>query len=214
MPKQRTAKAAHRVKVRFQGEQPIARLADDKLGRAHFAKAISRAINAWQGEHSLVISIYGRWGDGKSSVKGMVLDDLRKRTTRPIIVEFNPWEWAAQAQIASAFFEEIGKQIGEHGGKSAKQAEKRLRRMGKMLIHGANIIEGVGALSNFVAPGSSMLTGALATAVRKSGGVAESGAEAAKANAEILAKSLPEMKRDISEIRRVRKASGRDSRRH
>jgi len=120
--------------LRLYGEHPIKRIVEDKLGRSSFAKAISQAISAWKGETSLVVALYGNWGDGKSSVKGMALDDLKRKKHSPTIVEFNPWEWAGNSQLASAFFEEIGKQIGEgQSNPEARAAASRLRGLGKVV---------------------------------------------------------------------------------
>jgi hypothetical protein len=37
----------------------------DLLARAHFARSIARSILGWNGKESLVIALYGRWGEGK-----------------------------------------------------------------------------------------------------------------------------------------------------
>src|SRR5437867_2396978 len=122
----------------FPLDRPIAKLDEDKLGRRPFATSVARAIESWKGDASLVMALYGGWGDGKSSVKGMVVDVLRQDPDRcPIIIEFNPWEWAGQNQLAQVFFEEIGKQLGEEGLEQsipeAKEAARKLRAWGKRL---------------------------------------------------------------------------------
>jgi len=124
--------------VTFSADRPVERLDDDKLQRGNFVKAIAQAITAWRGEDSLVMAIYGSWGDGKSSVKGMIADVMRKDlATCPYIVHFNPWEWAGQNQLAQVFFDEIGKQIAYQGsGKDKKKAEdcgRRMQKLGKYL---------------------------------------------------------------------------------
>jgi hypothetical protein len=62
----------------FSADRPIERLADDRLQRGSFAKSIAQAITTWHGTDSLVIALYGGWGDGKSSVKGMVIDAMKQ----------------------------------------------------------------------------------------------------------------------------------------
>src|SRR5439155_11745483 len=72
---------------------------------------------------SLVLSLYGPWGSGKSSIKNMTLEFLRSAKTPPIILEFNPWQWAGHEQLASAFFHEVGLALGR--ADTSKEGKKR-----------------------------------------------------------------------------------------
>jgi predicted KAP-like P-loop ATPase len=122
----------------FSADRPIERLDDDRLQRRGFALSIAQAITTWNGDESLVMALYGGWGDGKSSVKGMVVDAMKKNAaTCPFIVHFNPWEWAGQNQLAQVFFDEIGKQIAHQGSgdekKKAEECGRRLQKLGKYL---------------------------------------------------------------------------------
>lgn len=93
----------------FSSNRPITSFAGDLLGRSEFAESLALAIKGWTGNDSLVIALYGPWGSGKSSIKNMALESLRKSKGEcPYIVEFNPWQWAGQEQLAEAFFQEIG----------------------------------------------------------------------------------------------------------
>ncbi|MCD6050913.1 MAG: hypothetical protein K0Q55_2316, partial [Verrucomicrobia bacterium] len=182
----------------FASDQPITRLKDDKLGRDKFAENIARAMMAWSGENSLVVAIYGGWGDGKSSVKGMMADVLRKHRKRsPIITEFNPWEWAGQNQIAGAFFEEIGKQIGLEGSDEAKQAERRIRQLGNCVAATGSFVKKVGGLVNWIAPGTQLITDAFGEGAQKAASFSGQVADALEAQIEITAKSLPKLKQEL-----------------
>ncbi len=129
----------------FSADRPIERLDEDRLQRGGFATSIARAITAWRGDESLVMALYGGWGDGKSSVKKMVMDALGQGGEgRPFIVEFNPWEWAGQNQLATVFFDEIGKQIAHQGtGEQKTKAEesgRRLRKLGRYLNLAGSVV--------------------------------------------------------------------------
>ena len=57
----------------------------------------AHVIAEWRnGKDSLVVSLYGDWGSGKSSLKEMVLEALKSHQNPPGLLEFNPWNWAAQ----------------------------------------------------------------------------------------------------------------------
>lgn len=93
----------------FSSDRPINYQSEDLLGRVGFADSLALAIKGWTGNDSLVIALYGPWGSGKSSIKNMVLELLRKAKKEcPFIVEFTPWQWSGQEQLAEAFFREIG----------------------------------------------------------------------------------------------------------
>lgn len=97
----------------FSADRPISSHQEDLLGRAGFARSLANTIKQWKGNDSLVIALYGPWGSGKSSIKNMVVESLRDETLLPPqVLEFNPWQWSGQDQIAQAFFGEIGHAIG------------------------------------------------------------------------------------------------------
>lgn len=107
----------------FSADRPITSRSKDLLNRSAFAESLASAIKGWTGNDSLVIALYGSWGSGKTSVKNMALESLREsKGDCPLVVEFNPWQWAGQHQVAEAFFHEIGLQLGKDvTGKEAKQ---------------------------------------------------------------------------------------------
>lgn len=111
----------------FDAERPISHLEDDLLGRGGFAGAVAEAIRGWRGKDSLVVALMGDWGSGKSSIKNMVIDYFSKsRENAPVIVEFNPWEWASQKRITQAFFDELSVAVGKRD--STGDNRKRARR--------------------------------------------------------------------------------------
>lgn len=98
----------------FSADRPITSKEEDLLDRANFATSLSKAIEGWTENDSLVVALYGIWGSGKSSVKNMVLEALRsKQDSASNIVEFNPWQWAGQDQLAEAFFSEVEIALGK-----------------------------------------------------------------------------------------------------
>ncbi len=61
----------------------------------------------------------------------MALESLRKSKREcPYIVEFNPWQWAGQEQLAEAFFQEIGAVLDK--------ADRS--KGGKCSLSGANLV--------------------------------------------------------------------------
>lgn len=99
-------------KHKFSADRPISFRSEDLLGRWGFADSLASAIKGWKGNDSLVIALYGDWGTGKSSIKNLIFEALREsKEGSPHIVDFNPWQWAGQDQLADAFFSEISRAL-------------------------------------------------------------------------------------------------------
>lgn len=99
----------------FSPEKPITSASQDVLGRLHFAKSLSKSINGYQSEDSIVIGLFGPWGSGKSSLTNLILEDIRvddaekNENEKNIIVNFNPWNYSDQNQLVTQFFNSLSK---------------------------------------------------------------------------------------------------------
>lgn len=109
------------------------RLDEDLLLRGDFAERVAREISGWQySDESLVISLNGKWGSGKTSFKNFVLQSLKapsdhKNAKAIAVVEFNPWRWSGQDKVMEAFFQEIGTVFNKDDLGDAKKAASLAR---------------------------------------------------------------------------------------
>lgn len=88
-------------------DRPIEHMSDDLFGRKPIVDMISRAIiNKAAKEHSCyVIGVYGKWGEGKSSVFKLVKEQLLANKEDQILIsEFNPWLFKDQESLLMEFF--------------------------------------------------------------------------------------------------------------
>src|SRR5579859_180452 len=101
----------------------------DLLGRGVFADQLAQRVQTWRGKESIVIGLFGEWGNGKTVTKEMVLQRLRTdKATCPLILEFNPWEWSGHEQLTSALFSQIRATLGQkENGEWAKQIAHALQ---------------------------------------------------------------------------------------
>lgn len=129
----------------FASDRPITKVEDDLLGRSGFSSDLADAMASWHGNDSLVVALHGDWGSGKSSIKNMALSRLTAITEdKPDIIEFCPWEWAAQEKITASFFQEISKSIGRKDkSKSGKKLAATLKRYGRYLNTGETVVSGL-----------------------------------------------------------------------
>lgn len=129
----------------FSADRPITGAKSDVLGRGRFAAALAHSIQSWRERDSLVIALYGAYGTGKTSVKNLVLEALRNTSgPSPVLIEFNPWQFAAQATIIESFFDEIGRAIGKGTiatGKDHKRLLEQWERYSGYLKGTAGILE-------------------------------------------------------------------------
>lgn len=108
----------------FHADVPISADAEDVLGTGAFADRLVRPLLDAPGGPSLVVGLYGAWGQGKSSVLNLLAARLRATaaeqtlpgaggaTTQGIVVRFNPWLYGDVAALLYAFFETLAAEIG------------------------------------------------------------------------------------------------------
>lgn len=85
----------------------------DALSRRGFAQRVAKELRGWRQKDSLVISLNGDWGSGKTTVVNLIRhyameQSEEAREAAPIFVPFNPWQWSGQEMLMQAFFDEIG----------------------------------------------------------------------------------------------------------
>lgn len=124
----------------FRPDQPIQSYKDDLLGRASFAHSLGDAILRYKEKDSLVLGLLGTWGSGKTSVINMALEYIETLhedaagDTNPIIVRFNPWNYADQDQLIRQFFRQLSVSLGRDDyGASAQKIGTLIQAYARLL---------------------------------------------------------------------------------
>jgi predicted KAP-like P-loop ATPase len=117
---------------KWNADRPVERPEDDKLGRKAFAQRVAKELRAWRQKDSLVISLNGDWGSGKTTLANLILFYAEEQAAssgekKPTVVRFNPWQWSAQDKLLQAFFDEIGAAF-RHNKVGDEALAKRLAR--------------------------------------------------------------------------------------
>ncbi len=119
-------------------DAPIRSAKEDLLERGPMAKRIANILAAKNVGDGRVFALRGSWGDGKTSLKNVVIQNLKDRAP---VLEFNPWRWGDSDAIAHALFNQIASALGgPYGSEEAKRAAA-FRRYGRLLNDGANFLE-------------------------------------------------------------------------
>ena len=196
MPKSQRSKnrTAH-----FTADRPILSTSADKLGRKGFAEALADRIRDWNGHESLVISLCGEWGCGKTSLKNMILEALNKgRRSKVNFLQFHPWEISGHASIAEVFFRELGGALNTQSTAepAAKAAAERLTLYSKVASFGATSLKVVGKTMALTGvPGGPVL--------EAMGDAAQTASEVTSAASEAQSKIRPSEEPSLSEVKRL-----------
>ena len=193
------AKQPKRSKHSYSSDRPIRSKKEDILKRAKFAEGLADDLKSWDGNDSLVVALYGAWGSGKTSVKNMLLEAVRrKRASTPPVMEFNPWQLSGSGDIPATFFRELGIALGEEG--PARDIEKRAAKLsyysGLLTLTGS-VAKSFGSLRTLLGKPDGPVLEAAAGGLTAAASVTKKGSEALAAKGDAETKSLHELKREL-----------------
>ncbi|MBL7129243.1 MAG: hypothetical protein ISS16_09715 [Ignavibacteria bacterium] len=111
----------------FSHDRAIIQTGDDSLSRKEFSEKLAGAIKNIKGDESIVLSINGAWGSGKTSVINLIKENIRDKYPNKIkLIDFNPWFYTDRSNLILKFFESLCAQVGlfEDDKKKKKLFEK------------------------------------------------------------------------------------------
>jgi hypothetical protein len=95
----------------YAADQPIRSREDDRFNRWPFAKRIAETLARREDASSLVLGIYGVWGDGKTSTLRLMEEALKEHAD-VVCVKFNPWHFESDVQLFRGFFGTLADAVG------------------------------------------------------------------------------------------------------
>jgi predicted KAP-like P-loop ATPase len=98
-------------------DTPLTKMADDKLGRENIVDLIVDSINNHvQNDYPcLVYGIYGKWGEGKTSLLNFVEEKLLAQggDDNINIIKFNPWLVNNDETLLREFFKSMTRRLDD-----------------------------------------------------------------------------------------------------
>ena len=89
------------------GDRPIKRVEDDRLGFAPVASQLAQAIIDQGAKEGLVFGVEGKWGSGKSTLINLTIASLKALPNPPEIIEFSPWLVGSRDDLLKYLFDEL-----------------------------------------------------------------------------------------------------------
>ena len=88
----------------------------DKFKRFPFAQKVAEIISSLKDPDGIIIGIYGKWGEGKSTVLNFIEKELTEKNENKniICVRFNPWYFRDEVTLIKSFFDTLGNSIDEY----------------------------------------------------------------------------------------------------
>jgi len=112
-------------KNHFKSDSPVHSNIEDKFQRYGFAKNIAKSIIDSNSPNSLVIAIYGSWGEGKTSVINFIKNELSNNSDDSKFTSFNPWRFSSEESMLYDFFTTLHNEVVEES-QATKSKWKKL----------------------------------------------------------------------------------------
>jgi hypothetical protein len=116
----------------YSSDQPIRSKGQDRFNRWPFAQRVAETLAGRTDSSSLVIGIYGPWGDGKSSTLFLMEEALAKQPN-VLRVRFNPWHFDSEEQLLRGFFATLSDALGDSLSTRGEDIGRLLKQYGSVL---------------------------------------------------------------------------------
>lgn len=86
---------------------------DDYFQRYNFAERIAQTVHEYDSPECLAVGIYGKWGEGKTSLLSFIETELKKLNSELITIYFNPWRFGDETSLLTYFFQILSSALQE-----------------------------------------------------------------------------------------------------
>jgi hypothetical protein len=120
------------VAYSYSSDRPISKRDEDRFNRWPFAARIADTLATRHDPSSVVVGIYGPWGDGKTSVLHLMEEALAAHR-HVVIVRFNPWLFESEDKLLRGFFGVLARSIGRSLPTWREKLGEALQKYGALL---------------------------------------------------------------------------------
>jgi predicted KAP-like P-loop ATPase len=116
----------------YSSDRPIDSKEEDAFKRWPFAQRIAHTLATRADPGSLVIGLYGPWGDGKTSTLRLMRRSLAAQPN-VVTVEFNPWLFGSDEQLLRGFFATLAASVDSSIRTEKERVGELLDKYGSLL---------------------------------------------------------------------------------
>ena len=116
----------------YSSDQPIRSKSEDRFNRWAFAKRIADTFASRNDVASIVIGLYGPWGDGKTSTLRLMEAALQEHV-HVVVIRFNPWHFQSEDQLLRGFFATLAQALGKSLPTMREKIGKIIKDYGSLL---------------------------------------------------------------------------------
>src|ERR1700761_4554524 len=116
----------------YRTDAPISDPRLDVFDREPFARRIADTIGERNDPSSLVVGIYGPWGDGKTTVLNFIRGRLKDYPSI-ICISFNPWRMEGEQALLQGFFATLAEVLDKELTTSSEKLGDLLKKYGALL---------------------------------------------------------------------------------
>ena len=95
----------------YAADAPVKDQKEDRFRRWPFAQRIAETVAARPDPSSIVVGIYGAWGEGKTSVLNFIECELLSQDS-VVCVRFNPWRFKDETTLLLSYFGTLADALG------------------------------------------------------------------------------------------------------
>lgn len=124
--------APSRPSTSYSSDAPLQDPKLDRFDRDPFARRIAETLTRRTDSASIVIAIYGAWGDGKTTVLNFIRGHLEKERS-VVCVNFNPWRLEGEDALLTGFFSTLAEALDAELKSPAEKVGDLLKRYSFLL---------------------------------------------------------------------------------
>jgi hypothetical protein len=116
----------------YSADKPVESKDEDRFNRWPFSKRIADTLAGRTDPSSVVIGLYGAWGEGKTSTLRMMEGALGQHT-QVICIRFNPWYFDTEEKLLRGFFNTLATSLGRSLPNLKEEIGRLLKDYGSLL---------------------------------------------------------------------------------
>ena len=137
-----SGEAVVEIQHTYSSDEPICSKSEDRFNRWAFAKRIADTLAGRKDDTSIVIGLYGPWGDGKTSTLRLMEETLGDYE-HVVVVRFNPWHFQSEEQLFRGFFSTLAGALGKSLPTMKEKIGKVFKDYGSLLSIASLSVGGV-----------------------------------------------------------------------